>query len=134
MNLHNRYARNVENIKRTLEEEKVTASENEGIHQMLRDLNCYNRRGLGPEGELNLVKALVLIDATASMGDLLTNAKNSIKLYFETVCKSLEEAKYSTKIFKLQMAFFRNYSSGMKILEHSDWSGPDDIQALTKFL
>lgn len=84
--------------------------------------------------KLKLVKALVLIDATASMGDLLINAKKSIKPYFDTVCKSLEAANYSTKIFKLQMAFYRNYRSGMQILEHSEWAGPSDIQALCQFL
>ena len=35
---------------------------------------------------LKLVKALVLINATGSMGELLNNLKNSIKIYFETVC------------------------------------------------
>lgn len=100
---------------------------------MLWELNyCKNYEIMVPT--LKLVKALVLIDATGSMEKLLTNAKNSIKLYFETVCKSLEAANYSTKIFKLQMAFYRNYRSGMKILEHSDWAGPDDIQALNEFL
>ena len=32
------------------------------------------------------------------------------------------------------MAFYRNYSSGMKILEHSEWTGPADVEALSKFL
>jgi hypothetical protein len=100
---------------------------------MLWELNyCKNYEIMVPT--LKLVKALVLIDATGSMGDLLTNAKNSIKLYFETVCKSLIAANYSTKIFKLQMAFYRNYRSGMQILEHSEWAGPDDIEALNQFL
>jgi hypothetical protein len=79
---------------------------------MLWELNyCKNYEIMVPT--LKLVKALVLIDATVSMGKLLDNAKNSIKLYFETVCRSLVVANYSTKIFKLQMAFYRNYKSGL---------------------
>jgi hypothetical protein len=35
---------------------------------------------------LKLVKSLVLIDATGSMGELLNNLKNSINIYFDTVC------------------------------------------------
>jgi hypothetical protein len=50
------------------------------------------------------------------------------------VCESLEKANYSTKIFKLQMAFYRNYDCGMDILEHSEWTGPEEIEALKKFL
>ena len=68
------------------------------------------------------------------MGELLKNAKNSIQLYFQKVCESLEKANYSTKIFKLQMAFYRNYDCGMDILEHSEWTGPEEIEALKKFL
>ena len=91
---------------------------------MLRDLNsCPDYDILVPVERM--VKALVLIDATGSMGALLENAKNSISVYFETVCDNLEKNGYKTSIFKLQMAFYRNYSSGMKILEHSDWTGPE---------
>jgi hypothetical protein len=50
------------------------------------------------------------------------------------VCESLIGAKYPTNIFKLQMAFYRNYSSGMKILEHSEWTGPEDVETLKDFL
>ena len=48
-----------------------------------------------------VVKALVLIDATGSMGAVLENAKNSISTYFDTVCKSLTKNDYKTSIFKL---------------------------------
>jgi hypothetical protein len=48
---------------------------------MLRDLNsCPDYDILVPVERM--VKALVLIDATGSMGDLLENAKNSISVYF----------------------------------------------------
>lgn len=32
------------------------------------------------------------------------------------------------------MAFYRNYSSGMRILEKSEWTGPDDVETLKNFL
>jgi hypothetical protein len=52
---------------------------------MLWELNyCKNYDIMVPN--FKLVKALVLIDATASMGELLSNLKNSIKIYFKTVC------------------------------------------------
>jgi hypothetical protein len=38
--------------------------------------------------------------------------------------RKMQKNKYNDSIFKIQLAFYRNYSSGMKILEHSDWSGP----------
>jgi hypothetical protein len=50
------------------------------------------------------------------------------------VCESLAESRYPTNIFKLQMAFYRNYSSGMKILEKSEWTGPEDVETLKEFL
>jgi hypothetical protein len=71
-----------------------------------------------------LVKALVLIDATGSMNKLLENVKTTISLYFSAMCEGLKENKYNDTIFKIQIAFYRNYTSGMLILEHSDWAGP----------
>lgn len=64
------------------------------------------------------------------MGKLLQNAKKCIASYFRTVMKALLENKYPPNIFKLQMAFYRNYTSGMKILEFSKWTGADNIEEL----
>ena len=97
---------------------------------MIKELNKYDD-GKAPD---RLVKALVLIDATGSMGDLLVNAKNSVTTYFQTVKDNLAKNGYETSIFKLQMAFYRNYKSGMKILENSPWTGPEEIEKLENFL
>jgi len=49
--------------------------------------------------------------------------------YFENVCESLKHNRYSTKLFKMQIAIFRNYSSGGKeILEVSPWASPRDSE------
>jgi len=59
------------------------------------------------------------------MQPLIDSVKNCIDKYFEAVCKNLQENQYSTKLFKMQIAIFRNYSSGGKeILEVSPWAAP----------
>ena len=43
------------------------------------------------------------------------------------VCEKLKENGYSTKLFKMQIAVYRNYSSGPEgILEVSQWAAPSD--------
>ena len=110
---HNAYANHVENIKRFIERKPVTEEQKSKFNDMLFDINKSLNYNIPRE---KMIKALVLIDATKSMGNLLENAKNTIALYFETVCENLTASKYEPSIFKLQMAFYRNYSSGSLIL------------------
>ncbi len=78
-------------------------------------------------GYQEIVKALVLIDGTGSMQNLIDTAKNCIEKYFSFVCENLKDNKYSIKLFKMQIAIYRNYSSGPEeILEVSPWAGPYD--------
>jgi hypothetical protein len=86
---------------------------------MLKNLNKCKK---------NLVKALVLIDATGSMGKLLETVKNTISLYFDTMGEKLTLNKYEADIFKLQIAFYRNYSSGPLVLQKSEWVGTKKIE------
>jgi hypothetical protein len=52
---------------------------------------------------------------------------NCIDTYFNVVCEKLKENGYSTKLFKMQIAVYRNYSSGPEgILEVSPWAAPSD--------
>lgn len=75
--------------------------------------------------EQNLVKAMVLIDGTNSMSQPIKNVMNCIDKYFNVVCEKLKENGYSTKLFKMQIAVYRNYSSGPEgILEVSPWAAP----------
>jgi len=61
------------------------------------------------------------------MQELIDSVKKCIDKYFEDVCKSLKDNKYSTKLFKMQIAIYRNYSSGGKeILEVSPWAAAWD--------
>ena len=76
------------------------------------------------------IKTLLIVDATASMGNLVTNIKETIMKYFDECCKSLKESNYDQNLFKLQIAFYRNYSDGENILKVSPWVGPLDKLAL----
>jgi hypothetical protein len=58
------------------------AKEKEMMTKMLLELNkCFDY-----VAEEKCVKVVVLMNATGSMENLLNNAKDTIKLYFEKVC------------------------------------------------
>jgi len=72
-----------------------------------------------------VVKNLVMIDATGSMGPTLQEVKETIKDYFKEVCETLINCDYKDhEYFKLQIIFYRNYNAGDKILETSKWTSP----------
>jgi hypothetical protein len=123
---HYSFAESVETIKTLVEkanaQEPTDYIDIQGVTSMLMDLN----RSSGYQ-ENNLVKALVLIDGTSSMNQPIKNVMNCIDTYFNVVCEKLKENGYSTKLFKMQIAVYRNYSSGPEgILEVSQWAAPSD--------
>ena len=77
--------------------------------------------------EQKVVKALILIDGTGSMQRLIDSVKNCIDKYFSFVSENLKKNGYNTNLFKMQIAIYRSYSSGVKeILEVSPWAAPFD--------
>ena len=57
----------------------------------------------------------------------IKNVMDCTDKYFNVVCEKLKENGYSTKLFKMQIAVYRNYSSGPEgILEVSPWAAPWD--------
>ena len=68
------------------------------------------------------------------MGSLLKNVQETILQYFDEVCKSLKEAKYNQNLFKIQIAFYRNYNDGANILKVSPWAGPSEKLILKSFV
>ena len=75
----------------------------------------------------------MLIDATGSMDTPLVETKNCLNEAFKHVCEALTEASFSTQMFQMQIAVYRNYSSGVDgILESSSWT--NDATVLGSFL
>ena len=120
--IHKKYMKHLDTIKKTVKGEENNVQETNEMIAMLKNLNfCHQYKYM-----VKCIKTLVLIDATVSMGSLLENVQKTILQYFTAVCKRLHEANYNEPdIFKIQIAFYRNYDSGEKVLSVSDWSGPN---------
>lgn len=52
------------------------------------------------------------MDATGSMGSLITKTKNSVGVMFERAGEILENNGFDPTMFLIQFACYRNYSSG----------------------
>jgi hypothetical protein len=76
-------------------------------------------------------RILVLMDATGSMGNVLSAAKDAVSDMFSRAGSIIEEhlGKGSEK-FEMQFAVFRNYSSGPPaLLQYSAWkSNPEELR------
>jgi len=87
---------------------------------------------MGMEGKARI---LVLMDATGSMSQIITAAKDAVGEMFGRAGEILDEhLGKGTDKFEMQFAVFRNYSSGpAKLLEFSPWkSNPDDLRDFLK--
>ncbi|TNV76610.1 hypothetical protein FGO68_gene11708 [Halteria grandinella] len=72
--------------------------------------------------EKKVVKTLILMDATGSMGSLINNCKNSISNLFKSICHILVENGLSDETFSIQLACYRSYNSiEPMILQYSTW-------------
>lgn len=124
----------LENIKLTVKGDKVKDGETEKFVEMLKKLNeCQYYDKMFKQKE-RCVKTLVLIDATGSMGSLLKNVQDTILRYFEQVCTDLKQSKYKEDLFKIQIAFYRNYNDGENILKISPWVGNNNKLELKNFV
>ena len=91
-------------------------------------INMRNKSAaLHEEGTLS--RTICLIDATGSMTHLLDQVKMTVHSMFERARTILEAAGYP-EAFEMQLAFYRNYSSGADVLEHSTWERqPENLRA-----
>lgn len=122
-------------VKESNEEHKksiefITALKNKNkneafIQTYLLELN----RGVEMETEV-VSRTICLMDATGSMGSLLDCGKKTITMVFKRAKEVLAEEGANPDCFELQIAFYRNYSSGKdKLLEASNWvKKPDDLE------
>jgi len=78
-------------------------------------------------------KVAILVDATGSMGDLLTAAKNTIADMYSRISTILKDKKMDPKRFQIQFVAYRNYNApAEELLRFSGWC--DDPMTLNKFL
>eukprot|EP00048_Salpingoeca_helianthica_P005522 m.88664 g.88664 ORF g.88664 m.88664 type:complete len:671 (+) comp13632_c0_seq2:4786-6798(+) len=130
------YRKRIDDIKGLLESHNVTvtfvrnliASNREECRKTLREWNAAMVAG----GPPRTPRTLVLLDGTGSMGGLLDNCKDAVQFMFDRAKRVITEAKVNVA-FEMQIAIFRNYSSGPRLLlECSPWSS--DAATIKHFL
>ena len=91
--------------------------------------NCNK---LPPQAEK--ARILVLLDATGSMTEAMNITKDAISDMFGRASELLTEQNINMDMFEMQIAVYRNYSSGPALLlEHSAWkSDPEDLKEFLK--
>ena len=96
------------------------------VQEKLIDLN----RG----ASLGSPKIVVLMDATGSMGGLLTQAKNTVKVIVDRVAEICIKNNMDPKYFQMQFIAYRSYDAASHdlLLQMSGWSS--DSALLQKFL
>jgi len=78
-------------------------------------------------------KMAILMDATASMSSLLTQAKNTVNDMFSRISSILDDNKKDPTSFQLQFIAYRNYNApDSELLKCSGWC--DDPIILNNFL
>jgi hypothetical protein len=104
------------------------ARETAKCREVLREWNALSVASGPPVAP----RTLVLLDGTGSMSGALENSKKAVRLMFDRAKKVIADAKVNVS-FEMQIAIFRNYSSGPNLLlECSPWSS--DAETLKRFL
>jgi len=79
--------------------------------KQLTDYLLEMNKGVSFETESQVMKVLVLIDCTGSMGMTLQKTKNCVTQMFEEARKALRDMKLSEDLILMKIAGYRNYSS-----------------------
>ncbi|EAR94923.2 helicase carboxy-terminal domain protein (macronuclear) [Tetrahymena thermophila SB210] len=84
----------------------------------------------GPKEKRNS-KTLIALDVTGSMGNLITQTKNTIQTTFEQARDILKQKGYDPQCFQIMICCFRSYNSKFEeILEASSWeNNPDKLRS-----
>jgi hypothetical protein len=93
----------------------------ESFESLLDFLKLLNKEpGFESESDEKIMKVLVFIDGTKSMGKTLEKTKNSVGAMFEKARESLRSMNLSEDLILMKIACYRNYSSMKdKLLEVS---------------
>lgn len=110
-------------LKKLAEEKDNTKEELKEVEKLLKEVNL----GRLIESEMRQSKTLILVDATGSMSNMLSKTKNTINVMFDRAQQVLIQNGFDPNLFMLQIAVYRNYSSGKDlILQHSEWESKSD--------
>jgi hypothetical protein len=98
--------------------------------QFFTYVNRLNKQQIQPKE----TRTLILIDGTASMGELIILLKENLDPIFKATNVKLREEKIKDGLIKIQIAIYRDYDCLEEILEVSSWkNNPGDlIQFLEK--
>ena len=91
--------------------------------------NFLSERNIGANG-LNDSRTICLMDATGSMGNLLTQAKNTVGIMFERATVILKDHGIPTNSFQMQFAVYRDYDCLTDgLLQYSPWeTKPENLR------
>lgn len=121
----------ISQIKKTVgRDEKLTEAQQKIISAYLLEMN----KGVTFEVDFQVMKVLVLIDCTGSMGITLQKTKNCVGVMFEEARKALKEMNLSEDLVLMKIAGYRNYSSLEKLLLQASPEWTSNPNSLTSFL
>lgn len=102
------------------------------LEDFLYTLNKFYSMLLPP----TVYRTVCVIDATGSMGEVLSAVKNTVAQMFEQTQTILDEAELSeTHQIQMQFVFYRNYDAPLDLLlQCSDWTKGENYETLTAFL
>jgi hypothetical protein len=89
---------------------------------------------LESDKDKKVMKVLVLIDGTKSMGKTLEKIKNSVGNMFEEARKSLKASKLNEDLILMKIAGYRNYSSLQKKLLEASPGWTSNVLTIRSFL
>ncbi len=91
-------------------------------------------KGISFEIDFQVMKVLVLIDCTSSMGLTLQKTKNCVGVMFEEARKALKENDLSEDLILMKIAGYRNYNSSEKELFQASPEWTSNPNSLSGFL
>ncbi|KAL4496937.1 hypothetical protein ABPG72_002093 [Tetrahymena utriculariae] len=81
----------------------------------------------------NISRTICLMDATGSMGVLLSKVKDTVETMFKRASEVLQENNISEDCFQMQFAIYRDYDCLDEILQFSPWeSKPKNLREFIK--
>src|SRR3990167_4051609 len=93
------------------------------------DLKFLINQNKGPILEVEKCRTIVLMDATGSMGSLLSACKDTVAVMFERASKILETKGLSPEVLQLQFVVYRDYDCKDQLLQASGWeSKPTNLK------
>jgi len=96
--------------------QNLKANQFDNVMEFLKQRNKFVGKSSG-----GVCRTMILMDATGSMGHLITKSKNTVSLMFSRLLEVLEFHKCEVTV-EMQFVCFRNYDCRIEeILQHSAW-------------